>query len=240
MKTIGLIGGMSWESTIEYYRIINQEVNTRLGGVASAKILMESYDFSEIAPLQHAGKWDEIAEVVLQSANTLAAAGADFIAITTNTVHKIVPEIEKNVVVPIFHIAEATALEALKQGFSSVALLGTKYTMSENFYTDILTRHGIGTVLPDVAGQNEVHRIIFDELCCGVLKESSAAALGKIIDDCAKKGAQAVVLGCTELPNIIKSASLPLLNTAEIHSKGIVDYALGAQLSAPQMPKAVQ
>ena len=240
MKTIGLIGGMSWESTIEYYRIINQEVNTRLGGVASAKILMESYDFSEIAPLQHAGKWDEIAEVVLQSANTLAAAGADFIAITTNTVHKIVPEIEKNVVVPIFHIAEATALEALKQGFSSVALLGTKYTMSENFYTDILTRHGIGTVLPDVAGQNEVHRIIFDELCCGVLKESSATALGKIIDDCAKKGAQAVVLGCTELPNIIKSASLPLLNTAEIHSKGIVDYALGAQLSAPQMPKAVQ
>lgn len=226
MKTIGLIGGMSWESTIEYYRIINQEVNSRLGGVKSAKILMESYDFAEIAPLQHAGEWDRIAQIVENSANTLAAAGADFVAIATNTVHKIVPDIEARVSVPIFHIAEATAKAALKQGFSSVALLGTKYTMNGNFYTDILTKHTISTILPDVEDQNEVHRIIFNELCCGVLKESSAATLSTIIDSCASKGAQAVVLGCTELPNIIKSASLPLLNTAEIHSKGIVDLAL--------------
>ncbi len=226
MKTIGLIGGMSWESTIEYYRIINQEVNSRLGGVASAKILMESYDFSDIAPLQHAGEWDKIAEIVLKSANILAAAGADFIAIATNTVHKIVPEIEDKVPVPIFHIAEATALKIKQHDFSKVALLGTKYTMNENFYTDILTKHSIETILPDADEQDEVHRIIFDELCCGVLKDSSAAALNEIIGSCAKKGAQAVVLGCTELPNIIKVASLPVLNTVEIHSKGIVDFAL--------------
>ena len=227
MKTIGLIGGMSWESTIEYYRIINQEINTRLGGVSSAKILMESYDFEKIAPLQHAGKWDEIAEIVLHSSNVLSAAGADFIAIATNTVHKIVPDIEKKVPVPIFHIAQATALEIKKQGFSTVALLGTKYTMSENFYKNILFENEITTVLPDENEQNEIHRIIFDELCCGILKDSSANTLYEIINSCAQKGAQAVVLGCTELPNIIKTASLPLLNTAEIHSKGIVDFALG-------------
>ncbi|MDR1326874.1 MAG: aspartate/glutamate racemase family protein [Heliobacteriaceae bacterium] len=225
MKTIGLIGGMSWESTIEYYRIINQETNRILGGLHSAKILMESYDFAQIAYLQENGRWDELSDILTDSARKLVNNGADFLVIATNTMHKLAPQIEQYA--PVFHIADVTAQEALKNNFTNVLLLGTKYTLQEDFYKERLAKHGVNAVLPTLTEQDEVHRIIFDELCKGIISENSCVKLNAIIDS---TDAQAVVLGCTELPNIIKTASIPVLNTAEIHSKGIVNYALEGAL----------
>ncbi len=230
MKTIGIIGGMSWESTIEYYRIVNQEISSRLGGLYSAKILIESFDFDEIARLQREDNWETILALVVQSAKNLINSGADCIAIATNTVHKVAPEVQKAIgSTPLIHIADATARMAVKQGFNQVALLGTKFTMSGEFYKGKLANYSINTIIPDQIEQDEIHRIIFEELCTGVILENSKNILNKIINNCAQNGAQAVVLGCTELPNIIKSASIPILNTTEIHSLDLVDFALSGE-----------
>lgn len=227
MKKIGILGGLSWESTIEYYRIINQEFNKRLGGLHSAEIVMESYDFSMIEELQRNEKWMEIAQILTDSANVLIKSGAEIIVIATNTLHKLVPLIQSVISVPIFHIADATAKEILKQNYKTVLLLGTRYTMQEGFYKDKLEQeYGINVITPSAWEQKLIHTIIFDELCKGIHSEDARTAIFTIIEKAKKQGAQAVVLGCTELPNLIKSSSLPILNTAEIHSLGVVDYAL--------------
>ena len=227
MKKIGIIGGLSWKSTIEYYRIINQEVCEQLGGLNSAQLVMESYNFDEIESLQRNGHWGEIAEILIDSAKKLVNSGADVIIIATNTLHKLAPQVQKEIDVPIFHIADATAREILRLKYKKVALLGTKYTMQEDFYKDkLINEYNIDVITPNIVGQEIINNIIFDELCKGVVSEASRDTILYMIDSCKKQGAQAVVLGCTELPNLIKSASLPLLNTAEIHSKGVVEYSL--------------
>lgn len=227
MKKIGIIGGLSWESTIEYYRIINQETNKRLGGLHSAKILMRSYDFALIEELQRFEQWDRIAEIMIDSAQKLIQCEAEIIVIATNTLHKLVPQIQRKISVPIFHIADATAKEVLNNNYKKILLLGTKYTMQEDFYKEkLICEYGIEVLTPVSWEQTLIHSIIFDELCRGIKSEESKAAILKIIDKAKFQGAEAVVLGCTELPNLIKESSLPILNTAQIHSIGVVEYLL--------------
>lgn len=228
MKTIGIIGGLSWESTIEYYRIINQEVSKALGGLHSAKILLESLEFSEIVSLQRAGKWDEIIEILIDSAKRLKTAGADVVLIATNTLHRFAPQVQTVLEdTPLLHIADATAREIKNLNIKKVALLGTKYTMQEDFYKGkFINEYSIEVVVPSENQQELIHGIIFDELCQGIITERSENILQKVIEHCKKDGAQAVVLGCTELPNIIKKAPIPILNTAQIHSIAAVEFAL--------------
>lgn len=227
MKKIGIVGGLSWESTIEYYRIINQETNKKLGGLHSAKIIMRSYDFALIEELQRYGQWERIAEILIDSAKKLILCEAEVIIIATNTLHKLVPTIQKEITAPIFHIADATAKEIIKNGYKKVLLLGTKYTMQEDFYKGKLERdYGIKVLTPLPWEQTFIHTVIFDELCKGIKTEVSEKAILNIVEKARLEGAEAVILGCTELPNLIKKASLPILNTAEIHSVGIVEYAL--------------
>lgn len=227
MKKIGIIGGLSWESTIEYYRMINQETNKRLGGLHSAKILMRSYDFAIIEELQRQEQWDKITEILNDSAKELIQCGAEVIIIATNTLHKLVPQLQRRISVPIFHIADATAKEILNKNYKKVLLLGTKYTMQEEFYKGkLLNEYNIEVITPSQWEQTLIHSIIFDELCKGIKSEDAKEAMLKMIDKAKMQGAEAVVLGCTELPNLIKYSSLPILNTAQIHSVGIVEYAL--------------
>ena len=226
MKTIGLIGGMSYESTVEYYKIINDEVNKQVHGLHSAKMLIESYDFDQIEKLQSAGDWQKLAEILTNSAQKLEKAGADYIAIATNTMHLVADEVQKNISVPLIHIAEATANYIKAKNLESVALFGTIYTMTKPFYKDKLKEHGIKVIVPEDAQQHIINDIIFNELCIGVIKEESRQKLNLIIDDCINKGAQAVVLGCTELPNIIKSAKIEIIDTTQIHSLEIVKRIL--------------
>lgn len=227
MKKIGIIGGLSWESTIEYYRIINQETNRILGDLHSAKIIMYSYDFALIEELQRYEQWNKITDILIDAAKKLIQSGAEVIVIATNTLHKLVPQIKNEISVPIFHIADATAKEVLKQNYKKVLLLGTKYTMQEDFYKDKLqNEYGIEVLTPSQWEQKLIHTIIFDELCKGIKSKEAKDAILNIIDKAKEQEAQAVVLGCTELPNLIKEASLPLLNTAQIHSEGVVEYAL--------------
>ena len=232
MKKIGIIGGMSWESTIEYYRIINSEINKRLGGVHSASMFIESYDFQEIEELQHKGGWTKMAEILSQTAVKLEKCGADFLLIATNTMHKVAPHVANSVNIPLLHIADATAEAILKENYSRVALLGTKFTMQKDgFYLEKLAdEYNLDVIVPDEASQDEVHRIIFDELCKGLILDESKNKLLEIIDNCRNNGAEAVVLGCTELPNIIKTSSLPIINTTEVHCLAAVEKALAKEI----------
>jgi len=227
MKTIGIIGGMSYESTVEYYKIINEEVNKRCGGLHSAKMLMESYDFDEIERLQTAGDWAKLGKILSDSAKKLEKAGADYIAIATNTMHLVADEVQKNISVPLIHIGEATADYIKEKNIDTVALLGTIYTMTKPFYKDKLKEHGINAVIPDENQRHVINDIIFNELCVGIIREESEQKLNAIIDDCMAKGAKAVVLGCTELPNIIKEAKIEIIDTTKIHSLEIVKRILG-------------
>lgn len=230
MKKIGILGGLSWESTIEYYRIINQEVNNKLGGLHSADIILQSYNFAVIDELQKKGDWETITEILIDSANKLVKNDAEVIVIATNTLHKLFYPIQKAIDVPIFHIADATAKEILKNNYRKILLLGTKYTMQEDFYKGKLQyEYNIDVVTPTLNEQNEIHDIIFNELCRGIVSLESRNKLLSIIENSKQNGSKAVVLGCTELPNLIKSASLPILNTAMIHSIGVVEYALSEQ-----------
>lgn len=227
MKQIGIIGGLSWESTIEYYRIINQETNRILGGLHSAKILMRSYDFALIEELQRHGEWSKITKILVDSAQKLIGTGADVIVIATNTLHKLAPQVQQEISVPIFHIADATANVILQMGYKKVLLLGTKYTMQEDFYKGKLQyEYEINVITPTQREQEHIHTIIFEELCRGIKLENSKEIILTIIEKAKLLGAEAVILGCTELPNLIQEASLPVLNTAYIHSIGIVQYAL--------------
>ena len=221
MKTIGLIGGMSWESTVTYYQIINETVKESLGGLHSAKILLYSVDFDEIERYQAQGEWDKSAAVLAQAAVNLEKAGADFIVICTNTMHKVAPEIQRQISISILHIAEATAAVLKEKGIATVGLLGTKYTMTQDFYKAKLTEAGIEVVTPEGEDIETVNSIIYHELCLGEIREDSRKAYVEIIGKLAKRGAQGVILGCTEIGLLIgqKDTDLPVFDTTLIHAR---------------------
>lgn len=228
MKTIGLLGGMSWESTIPYYQIINEAVRDRLGGLHSAKIVLYSVEFDEIERCQSSGDWEKSGDILGKAAQGLEAAGADFLLICTNTMHKVAPQIASMVRIPIVHIADATADELEKDRIRRVGLLGTKYTMTQDFYKRRLLNRGIDVVIPDEADIEVVNDVIFRELCVGEIKESSRREFQRIIDRLKEKGAEGVVLGCTEIGLLIHQpdSSLPLFDTTRIHAKRAAELAL--------------
>jgi len=230
MKTIGLIGGMSWESSIEYYRIINQKVREALGGVHSAKSVMVSLDFGEIEELQMNGNWEEATRVMIQSAREVEKGGADFLLICTNTMHLMAEEVQAGISIPLLHIADATARAVKEQGLKSVGLLGTRFTMEEDFYRGRLEKlHKLKVVVPDQSGREFVHNVIYDELVQGVIKDPSRQGYKEVIQDLEKEGAEGIVLGCTEIGLLVKKGdvSVPIFDTMEIHALAAVDAALG-------------
>lgn len=220
MKTIGLIGGMSWESTVTYYQIVNETVKRELGGLHSAKVLLYSVDFAEIEEYQAKGEWDKSARVLSQAAINLEKAGADFIVICTNTMHKVAPEIQKEISISVIHIAEATADELRKHGITKVGLLGTKYTMTQEFYKSKLKEAGIAVVIPDEEGITTVNDVIYKELCLGIISEQSKKKFVSVIEDLQREGAQGVILGCTEIGLLIgqEDTALPVFDTTQIHA----------------------
>ena len=228
MKTIGLIGGMSWESTVTYYLLINEGIKNALGGLHSAKVLLYSVDFFEVEALMSRGEWDNAADLLGGVASRLEQAGADMILICTNTLHKVAPQVQSRIHVPLVHIAEAAAEALVARGISRVGLLGTKYTMTLDFYRDKLIERGIEVLIPEGDDIDLVNRVIFDELCLGVVKEDSRAEYLRVIESLQQRGAQGILLGCTELGLIVSSAdvSLPLFDTTEIHAKKALELAL--------------
>ncbi|MGL6108066.1 aspartate/glutamate racemase family protein [Romboutsia sp.] len=229
MKTIGLIGGMSWESSLEYYRIINEEVKNILGGSHSAKCLMYSFDFQEVEKLQHEGKWEQLEKEMILQSNNLKKAGADFIVICTNTMHLMAPQIEKATGLKVLHIADVTGEEIIQEELDKVALLGTKFTMEGTFYREILEKkYNIEVIIPSKEDREIVHNIIYNELVKGIISDFSRKKYLAIIKKLEKEGAQGVILGCTEIPLLVKQSqvSIPVFDTTDIHSKAAVRYAL--------------
>jgi aspartate racemase len=231
MKSIGLIGGMSWESSCEYYRIINETVKDRLGGLHSAKIIMVSVDFAEIEILQHEGRWDETARILIAAAQRVERGGGDFVVICTNTMHKVAEDVQKGIQIPLLHIADATAERVKSQGLNKVGLLGTKFTMEESFYKDrLIERHGQENTIPTEPERDSVHRVIYDELCLGEIKGASREGYVQIMDRLVEQGAQGIILGCTEISLLVcqGDSAVPLFDTTRIHAEAAVDYALGS------------
>ncbi|MCE1253751.1 MAG: aspartate/glutamate racemase family protein [Anaerolineae bacterium] len=229
MKTIGLIGGMSWQSSIEYYRIINEAVDKRLGHPHSAVSLMYSVDFAEIESLQHAGRWDEATAVMLDAARRLAAGGADFVVICTNTMHKMADAVQASIQIPILHIADATAVAIKLLGLKKVALLGTRFTMQEDFYKGrLIQKHGLDVLVPDADEQEIIHRVIYDELIVGRILPESRAAYRSIMQHLVERGAQGIILGCTEIGLLVDASdsTVPLFDTTRLHAEAAVDEAL--------------
>ena len=229
MKTIGLLGGMSWESTELYYRRINEGVKAKLGGLHSAKIAMVSVDFQEIEALQHAGNWKRAGELLGQAAQKVEAAGADFLVICTNTMHKVAPQIEQAIHIPILHLADATACHIRKKGMKTVGLLGTNFTMEQDFYKGrLIEKHGLKVITPALEDRQMVHRIIYEELCLGVVKDDSRAAYLRIIDDLTLQGAEGVIEGCTEITmlQLQERTDIPLFDTTTIHAQEAVFLAV--------------
>ncbi|WP_040660285.1 aspartate/glutamate racemase family protein [Neisseria shayeganii] len=228
MKTIGIIGGMSPESTVLYYQIINRSVNARLGGNHSADIVMHSVDFERIVALQKAGDWAAAGAILADSARRLAACGAEVLVLATNTMHKVAPAIEAAVSIPLLHVVDATAAAIRAQGLDTVALLGTRFTMSDGFYRERMQRLGIATLVPTPEEQDAVHRIIFDELCLGHIESRSKTRYLDIIAGLQAQGAQGVILGCTEIGLLLQAEDcvLPLFDSAEIHALSAVEFAL--------------
>lgn len=229
MKTIGLIGGMSWESTVTYYQLINETVKQQLGGLHSAKILLYSVDFAEIEECQAKGQWDKSAAILARAAKNLETAGADFIVICTNTMHKVAPQIREQISIPIIHIADATALELKKNGIRTVALLGTRYTMTQDFYKERIRANGIEVLIPDASDVELVNHVIYDELCLGTINDDSRQEYVRVMEDLKKKGAEAVILGCTEIGLLISQADspLPVFDTTVIHAHAAAMEAIG-------------
>ena len=228
MRTIGLIGGMSWESSAEYYRIINQRVRDQLGPLRSAQIVMYSVDFGPVEQAQHAGRWDDAALILEDAARRLQAGGADCVVLCTNTMHRVAPRIEAAVSIPFLHIADAAGLAAVEAGTLTVGLLGTAFTMEQDFLKSRLTDHGLTVLVPDTDERQAVHRIIYDELCVGVISDTSRQVYQRVIESLAARGAQAIILGCTEIGLLIKPqhSDLPLLETTELHAQAAVAFAL--------------
>jgi aspartate racemase len=229
MKTIGLLGGMSWESTLSYYKLINQGINRELGGLHSAKICLNSVDFAEIEQLQHQGEWHKTADILSRAAQSIEAAGADCLLICTNTMHKVAPQISAAITIPLIHIADATAQQLIKDGIRRVGLLGTQFTMAEDFYKGRLRdKFDIEVLIPNEVDQQVVHQVIYTELCQGKISSGSRQHYIEIIEKLQQQGAQAVILGCTEIALLVQQqhTPVPLYDTTAIHGKSAVDFAL--------------
>lgn len=228
LKTIGLIGGMSWESTVTYYKIINETVKEKLGGLHSAKCILYSVDFQEIEECQANGNWEKSGEILGEAAYNLEKAGADFIVICTNTMHKVVNQIKEKISIPILHIAEMTAEKILEKGLKNIALLGTKYTMEQDFYKSKLIEKGINVIIPDKNDIEIINEVIYDELCLGTINSNSKKKFLEIVDKLRSKGAEGIILGCTEIGLLIKNADtdIPLFDTAIIHAEQAAIYSI--------------
>ena len=229
MKIIGLIGGMSWESTVPYYRHINETIKARLGGLHSARLILYSVDFHEIERLQRAGDWDAAGVLMGEAARSLEAAGADFLVLCTNTMHRVAPAIEAAVRIPLLHIADPTAREIKAAGLSKVGLLGTRFTMEQGFYKDRLReRHGLEVLTPAEPDRERIHRIIYDELCLGEIRDSSRLAYRRVMADLVERGAEAIILGCTEISLLVGpgDAGVRLFDTTRIHACHAAEQAL--------------
>lgn len=229
MKTIGLIGGMSWESSLEYYRIINEQVKEKLGGLHSAKSLMYSVDFDEIEKLQHQGNWQEASKLMIDAAQRLEKGGAYFVVICTNTMHKMADDVQNNIKIPLLHIADATAEKIKAQGLKKIGLLGTKFTMEEDFYKGrLINKYGLEVLIPNKEDRQIVHDVIYHELCLGKINQFSKDQFIRIIDELVYNGAEAVILGCTEIPLLVKQEDVKILlfDTTRIHAESAVEYSL--------------
>ncbi|WP_339148954.1 MULTISPECIES: aspartate/glutamate racemase family protein [unclassified Sutcliffiella] len=228
MKVIGLIGGMSWESSVEYYRIINQEVKRRMGGLHSAKCLLYSVDFQEIERYQSEGAWEKAGEVLGDAASSLEMGGADFIVICTNTMHKVVNDIQSKITIPLLHIADATAAQIKEKGINSVGLLGTRYTMEQDFYKSRLEMNGIKVIVPNEEERVIINKVIYEELCLGKIQQKSRDYYKKVIQGLIESGANGIILGCTEIGLLVKpeDSDVPLFDTAYIHAFEAVNMSL--------------
>ncbi|MBN2258794.1 MAG: aspartate/glutamate racemase family protein [Anaerolineaceae bacterium] len=230
MKTIGLIGGMSWESTQEYYRIINEETKRILGGFHSAKCVLYSVDFAEIEKLQHEDRWEELTGIMIHAAQSLENAGAEFILICTNTMHKMADEVQNSIHVPLLHLVDTTGEQIRKAGLKKVGLLGTKFTMEQDFYKGRLSdMFGLEVLIPDFEEREIIHHVIYQELCLGKINQASKEKFIRIITNLINNGAEGIILGCTEIPLLVKQKDIPvsIYDTTEIHARSAVNYALG-------------
>lgn len=231
MKTIGLLGGMSWESTELYYRLINEGVKAKLGGLHSARIALVSVDFHEIEKMQQNGDWTGAGKMLAQAAKSVEAAGADFLLICTNTMHKVAPQIEQAISIPLLHLADATAERIKQRGLNRVGLLGTNFTMEQNFYKGrLLEKHDLEVIIPSFEDRQIVHRVIYEELCLGKIFDASRNEYLRIIDDMKEQGAEGIIEGCTEIVLLVKQkhTEIPLFDTAAIHAEEAVNRALAA------------
>lgn len=232
MKTIGMLGGMSWESTSTYYRALNEGIKSELGGLHSAKICMVSVDFDEIEKLQHRGDWEQTAHILAEAAKSVEAGGADFLLICTNTMHKVAAEIEQAISIPILHIADATAQKLVADNVSCVGLLGTRFTMEQEFYKNRLTEQfGIKVIVPEADDRSLVHQVIYDELCLGIINDESRSSYLQIIERLKQQGAEAVILGCTEIALLVQQSQteVRLYDTTEIHAQQAVALAVSEE-----------
>ncbi len=230
MKTIGLIGGMSWESSLEYYRILNETVKVKLGHLHSAKCILYSVDFEEIETLQHQGQWQEAADIMIAAGQSLESAGADFIILCTNTMHKLADDIQANIHIPFLHIADATAKKIKAAGINKIGLLGTRFTMEHDFYKGrLIEKYGLQVITPDEQDRETVHRIIYDELCLGIIKPESRQKYKTIMEKMIQEGAEGIILGCTEIELLVhdEDCPAPLFPTTRLHAVAAVEYALG-------------
>ena len=230
LKTIGLIGGMSWESSLEYYRILNQTTRARLGGLHSAKVIMFSVDFTDMATMQHEGRWADISDILIEAAQKLQMAGASMVLICANTMHLLAADVEARISIPLVHIVDAVAEPIKAQGLGRVGLLGTKFTMEQDFYRQrLIEHHGLEVLIPNDSGRDVVHQIIYDELCQGQFKPDSRQRVLAICQGLVEAGAEGVILGCTELELLVKdaAAAVPLFPTTRIHAEAAVALALG-------------
>jgi aspartate racemase len=235
MRTIGLIGGMSWESTETYYRLINEAVREKLGGLHSARIILYSVDFHDIEQQQSAGDWIAAGALLAEAAKAIERAGADFLVLCTNTMHKVAPAIEAAVGIPLLHIADATAEAIKRAGHRRIGLLATRYTMEQDFYRDRLKQHGIDVLIPDEPDRGEVHRIIYEELCLGVIRPESRARFRNVMHKLVALGAEAIVLGCTEISLLVDAsdASVPMFDTTRLHASSAVEFSTRDPSQAP-------
>lgn len=229
MKTIGLIGGMSWESSLEYYRIINETTKEKLGGLHSAKCILYSVDFAEIEALQHQDRWDEAAQLMIAAGQSLERAGADFVVLCTNTMHKLADEIQSNIHIPLLHIADPTAHKIKVAGLRKIGLLGTRFTMEHDFYKGrLIDKYGLNVITPDREDREIVHRVIYDELCLGIVKQESQEQYIQIMEKLIRAGAEGIILGCTEIELLVhdEDGRVPLFPTTKIHAIAAVEHAL--------------
>jgi aspartate racemase len=229
MKTIGLLGGMSWESSATYYQVINEKIREKLGGLHSAKCILASVDFAEIEAYQTQGKWEDASHILSQSAKDIESGGADFMILCTNTMHKIAADIQQSINIPLLHIADATAQRIKSRGIHHIGLLGTRFTMEEDFYKGrLIQKYGLNVIIPEARERQVIDDVIYQELCLGKINDASRRAYQEIIQSLIENGAQGIILGCTEIGLLVKQkdSAVPIFDTAQIHAEAAVDYAL--------------